>query len=158
MIAAKIDEIIAANEKRLRTTTAPPSIIDVANDGAAVSVRSASSASSVVTEVNERMSLFTSILFSLPVEDADGTLLRLVPASPTDEVKEIFAESSSISEQARRVQEQFISLAEDVGKESTYFSRQNRFPRLSLTNILFMLQSHCHRGNMDSNMESLRKS
>lgn len=58
VIVAKIDEIIVANEKRLRTTTSPPSIIDVANDGVAASVRSTSSTSSVVTEVNERMSLF----------------------------------------------------------------------------------------------------
>ena len=52
VIVAKIDEIIVANEKRLRTTTSPPSIIDVANDGVAASVRSTSSTSSVVTEVN----------------------------------------------------------------------------------------------------------
>ena len=98
IIAAKIDEVIAANEKRLDKATTSPSIIEVANDGVAASVRSTSSTSSIVTEVNERMSLFTSILFSFPVYDADGTLLRLVPSSLTNEVKEIFAESSSTSE------------------------------------------------------------
>ena len=96
--------------------------------------------------------------FFFPVYDADGTLLRLVPSSLTNEVKEIFAESSSTSEQARRVQEQFISLADDIGQETTYLSRLNQFPRLSLTNILFMLQSHYHIGNIDYNMESLKKS
>ena len=56
-----------------------------------------------------------------------------------------------------RVQEQFISLADDIGQEASHLSPLNQFSRLSLTNILFMLQSHYHLGNMDSNMESLKK-
>ena len=56
------------------------------------------------------------------------------------------------------MQEQFVSLADEIGQEATYFSRLNQFPCLSLTNILFMLQSHYHLGNMDCNMESLNKS
>ena len=94
----------------------------------------------------------------MPVDDDDGALLRFVPvpSSLTNEVKEIFVESSSTLEQARRVQEKFVSLADDIGQEANYLSRLNQFPRLMLTNILFMLQSHCHLGNMDCNMESLK--
>ena len=121
------------------------------NDGVATSVRSISSAF-----VKERMSLFNSILFSLPIDNDDGTLLHLVPTSFTNEVKEIFAKSSYTSEQARRIQKKCISLADDIGQEVSYLSRLNQFPRLSLTNILFMLQSHHHLGNMDSNIESLK--
>ena len=155
-----MDEIIAANEKRIRLTTPPPppSIIEVANDiGVAASVKSASSTSTVTTEVNERMSLFKSILFSLLVDDDDGTLLHLAPAFLTDEVREIFASVSSTSEPARLIADTFYSLATDISLEPHYLSRLGRFPLLSYTLVIFMLQSHYHIGNMDCNMESLEK-
>ena len=155
-------EIIAANEKKLRLTN-PPSIIEVGNViggnviGVVDSVKSTSSTSTVTTEVNKRMSIFKSILFSLPVDDDNGTVIHLAPASLTDEVREIFVSASSTSEQARLISDAFFSLANDISLENHYLSRLCRFPMLSHTLVIFMLQSHYHVGNMDCNMDSLKK-
>ena len=140
----------------LQPPPSPPSISEVANDiGVATSVKSAFSVSTVITEVNEGMSLFKSIIFSLPVDDDDSTILCLAPASLANEVREIFASASSTSEQL--IADAFFSLATDILLDPHYLNRLGRFPLLSHTLVIFMLQSHYHIGNMDCNMENLKK-
>ena len=90
--------------RRVFVSQFPPIIIEVANNvGVAESVKSTFSSSTLITEVNERMSIFKSILFSLPVNDDDSILLQLAPASLIDETREIFTLASSTSEHARLI-------------------------------------------------------
>ena len=55
-----------------------------------VSVGTNDSLSTVVTEVNEWIIVFNSLFSSLPIYDDDGSLVKLVPANLSNEVKELF--------------------------------------------------------------------
>ena len=78
----------------------PPAsrVIITKGGGGAGSVKVASVVSSVVVEVNDRMNLFKSLLFTILIFDQRGKMDYLVLATITDEVKELFASVSAISE------------------------------------------------------------
>lgn len=65
-----------------------PRIVVTKDGGGTGSVKVASVVSAVVVEENERMNLFKSLLFALPVVDASGNSTHLTLASITDEVKD----------------------------------------------------------------------
>ena len=91
VIKSKIDGVITENKKHLWVPIFSSTIEMVNSEGTTSSTKSVSSFSSIVTEVNERIHVFKSILFSLPVVNDDGNLSRLIPSSPTDDVKDIIA-------------------------------------------------------------------
>ena len=95
------------------------------------SVKSASVASSVVVQVNERMILFKSLLFAFPAVDVSCKLTNLTLGSITDKVKDLFASATSASDQARLASLAMVNLAGDVSKETSYLSRTVMFPQLS---------------------------
>ena len=88
-------------------------------------------ASSVVVQVSERMNLFQSLFFAFPAVDASGKPTHLTLGSIIDEMKELFASSTSTSDQARLVSLAMANLADNVSKETSYLSRSARFPQLS---------------------------
>ena len=107
---------------------------------------------------NEKLQAFFSILFAKPLFDRKNELVSLIPASLTDEIKEIVTSSSSTSEQARELSDSIEALADDISRERCYLSRAAKFPFLSTTLITYILQAHYHSGAIDNNLESLKKS
>ena len=110
------------------TSTSFPNIIVTSGAG---SVKTASVASTVVVQVNERMNLFKSLRFAFSAVDTSGKPPHLTLGSITDEVKELFASATSTSDQARLASLAMVNLADDASKETSYLSRAARFPQLS---------------------------
>jgi len=81
-------------------------------------------ATSTVVNVNERMNIFTSILFVRAVYDSDSSLKYLEPMNLTDEAKDLFASESATSEHGQLVTETMVVL----------------------------LYSHYHQGSIDYNI------
>ena len=84
-------------------------------------------------------------------------MTSLSPAVFTDEVKEVFGSVTKAAEQARKMAENMSSFAEDVSKERGYLSRAARFPFLSQTLVTYLLQAHVYMGNIDGDIDSIRK-
>ena len=107
-----------------------PGIIVTKNGGGAGNVKVVLVASTVVVEVSERMNLFKSLLFVLPVVDASGKPTHLTLASIIDEAKKSLFFASATSDQVKPASDKMMNLAEDVSLERSYLSRSCSYPKL----------------------------
>ena len=155
IIKEKIKSFITLNKKEKQSTkeSSVPDIVNV--DDKTLASTTASSECSIQ---NERLTAFLQILFAKPDYSRNGELLSLVPATLSDDLQEILDSTAKISEQSRMVNDSIQVLAEDISKERNYLSRASEFPFLSSTLITYCIQAHYHRGALDSNNESLKKS
>ena len=155
IIKAEVNKFIIQNKKEDSKESTIPEEVHISEDKITVS----SSASSTISSVtNERLSSFLAILFAKPQFDRNGDVTSLIPAVITDEVQEILTTCTKIAEQSRIINDGIEVLADDIKKERSYLSRASKFPFLSNTLITYAIQAHYHRGAMDSNMDSLKKS
>ena len=151
--------LVRADNERVYAVANPiatnvPRIIDTKRDEGSVKV--ASVTSSVVVEVNNRMNLFKSLLFAIPMFDQRHKVNHLRLVTITEEVKELFVSTSSTSDQVRLASEGMLVLAEDISIETDYLSRTTRFPKLPQTTVTYNLQSHYCSESMVGSEETLK--
>ena len=121
-------------------------------------VVTAVSSESKVSNKNERLVAFMSILLSTPNYDRAGKLISMTPAHISDEAMEILTANASLSEQARSLSDSLTSLARDTAEEMQYLSRFTNLPYLSQTVLSYILQANYHSGPIDHSLESIKKS
>ena len=100
----RIISLVKAEKERVYALAKPtvisiPGVIITKEGGGAGSVKVASIASYVVVEINNRMNILKSLLFTVPVFDHRGKVDHLMLATISDEVKQLFKSTSAILEQ-----------------------------------------------------------
>ena len=130
---------------------------EVALDNKTV-VTIASGTDSRVSQKNERLIAFLSILFSMPNYDRTGKLISMHPASLSDAAMEILSLNSSLAEQSRNLRNGLDALSKETAREPQYLSRFAKIPFLSQTILTYILQANYHTGFIDYCIESLKKS
>ena len=108
-------------------------------------------------ERNEKVIIFTSLLYLIPEFDRHGTIPSLSPGEILDEALVILSSTTSTSEQARSLHNSFSILADDVSKEKSYLSRAAEHFFISQTLVTNMIQYHCHAGPIDKSGDSIKK-
>ena len=117
-----------------------------------------SATESKVSQKNERLIAFLSIMFSMPNYDRTGKLTSMHPATLSDDAMEILASTASLAEQARNLKNGLDALSRETAREPQYLSRFAKIPFLSQTVLTYILQANFHTGSIDYCMESLKKS
>ena len=134
----------------------PPKTVDLVDDFASVITKTSTDETKTM-ERNEKVIIFTSLLFSIPEFDRNGTISSLSPGEMSDEALDILSSSTSTSEQARSLHDSFSILADEVSKEKDYLSRAAEFPFVSQTSYTYMIQCHYHTGPIDKSGDSIKK-
>ena len=151
IIKQQVDNFINANQVEQNSV---PEMVNLVEDKTLAS-KTDTSASSIT---NDRLTAFLQILFAKPNYDRYSEVLSLTPAIILDNLQEIFQAASTRSLQAQMVHDAIKVIADEVAQEKYYLSRAANFPFLSSTLITYALQVHYHRGEIDTDLESLKKS
>ena len=158
LLKRELDKHIEAKKYKEGETLKASSVpIEVALDNKTV-VTMASGTESTVSQKNEHLIAFLSILFSMPNYDRTGKLTSMHPASLSDDAMEILSSTASLAEQARNLKNGLDALSKETAREPQYLSRFAKIPFLSQTVLSYILQANFHTGSIDNCMESLKKS
>ena len=134
----------------------PPKTVDLVDDIASVITKTSTDETKTMKR-NEKVILFTSLLFSISEFDRNGTILSLSPGEISVEALDILSSLTSTSEQARCLHDSFAILADDVSKEKDYVSNAAESLFVSQTSYTYMIQCYYHTGPIDKSGDSIKK-
>ena len=168
LLEERVYQISSSNEQKYYVTNTPtqPKTSSIPEeiqhqtqsvDGGNGSIKSTPSVASKEKEASDRLTVFMGLLFAAPTKDVHGAIIGYVPATLTDNVKEVFESVSSTMDQARMIGENLTAFSVEVSEEKSYLPRCTRYPFLPLTLLIYLMHINLHLTSIDGDPESLKK-